>query len=499
MNMTSRRCQGHFLLAVLLVLQQLVAQESENSKQNNSIQNTSLTQFQSLITSEASLLGYWPLERNLSSVKGNLTLRVGGKNPVYRAGPLEKMEGSLDLANGRYANVTQSGELDIPDLTFEMIFKPRYITSGVLFGLRSGNKTRFSLHYEHGSSKLVFWDGGGASTFTGDTEILSGHWYHIALTIEKGKADLWINGKRCTSSGNARLNVSAVGLPLLVGTSDEKAGSAERGEFLASHLAIYSKPLSPESTAARLHALGWTHKLKPNAPVGAPDTWESIEARVRAIKETYGVQVHYKYASKEDIAPVWRGAGAPVLIPLAQVERTLDDVEKFLSSVPKALTKNCLESIYLFGKLNSGGAAWGKTMSLLVNRPDPQTSATLFHEFSHLLQNAYPVDKKSWEAQLPEGFKYGMAKGNPFHFDEKLRADGFIIQYSMTNMHEEFAVLSDYVLVRKEETKDLMESYPAIKRKVELLIGYYKSIGPEYDFSFYNDVLQPSPKSGPNN
>jgi len=38
--------------------------------------------------------------------------------------------------------------------------------------------------------------------------------------------------------------------------------------------------------------------------------------------------------------------------------------------------------------------------------------------------------------------------------------------------------------------KDLMEAYPAIKRKVATLVKYYKKISPDYDFSHYDTLLR---------
>ena len=58
------------------------------------------------------------------------------------------------------------------------------------------------------------------------------------------------------------------------------------------------------------------------------------------------------------------------------------------------------------------------------------------------------------------------------------------------NRHEDIAVLSDYVFVRKDQTQDLMEAFPAIQRKVEVLVKYDQSISTDYDFSFYAATLR---------
>ena len=114
---------------------------------------------------------------------------------------------------------------------------------------------------------------------------------------------------------------------------------------------------------------------------------------------------------------------------------------------------------------------------------------------SHILQVAYPVDDAAWAKLLPKDFKYGgRADRDAFEFDDKLRSDGFIINYSTGNRHEDIAVLSDYIFVRKDETKDLMEAFPAIQRKVAVLVKYYQTISPDYDFSLYAPPLREANK-----
>ena len=345
-----------------------------------------LGEFPSLVAKEASLLGYWPLARNLDAAKGLLIIQSGKKKRVFRPGP-QGQDASLDLSNGGYLTISPAEALDAPELTVELVCRIKYLTDGCLFGMRNGGATRFSLHYTTDSSTLKLWNGSQVIDFEADTAMKMGEWYHVALAISGTESIVWVNGKRCEPAAKGGMALGSKGLPFLLGTSDFEAGRTERAEIQAAHLAIYKTMLGNEAIVERVKALGWTAKLKPQPRRSVAGEIARIDSRITRIKKDYGVDVHYKYSHKD--------------------------------------------------------------------------------------------------------FKYGgRSKLDAFGFDDPLRADGFIINYSTNNRHEDIAVLSDYIFVRKEETKDLMEAYPAIQRKVALMVKFYQAISPAYDFSFYVNPLR---------
>ena len=103
-------------------------------------------EFPLLVAKEASLLGYWPLARNLDAAKGLLIIQSGKQKLVFRPGP-QGQDASLVLSNGGYLTISPAEALDAPELTAELVCRIKYLTDGCLFGIRNGGATRFSLHY----------------------------------------------------------------------------------------------------------------------------------------------------------------------------------------------------------------------------------------------------------------------------------------------------------------------------------------------------------------
>jgi hypothetical protein len=460
-----------------------------------SVNPAALGEFHSLVTKEESLLGYWPLAQNLDAAKGRLILQPGKKKLIFRPGP-QGQDSSLDLSNGGYLCISPTDALDSPELTIELVCKIKYLADGCLFGLRNGGATRFSLHYTTDSSMLKLWNGSQVIDFEADTAMKMGEWYHVALAVSGTESIVWVNGKRCEPSGNGGMALGSKGLPFLLGTSDYETGKTERAEILAAHLAIYKTMLGNEAIVGRVKALGWSDKLKPQPRRSTAEEIARIDSRISRIKKDYGVDVHYKYSHKEFIPAVWHDVGAGTQLPFEHVPKVLDEIEGFLAVVPKPVSRKNLDGIYLFDDLKiegdgMGAMAYGKSIYLCCIRPVFDIRCSLYHEFSHILQVAYPVDDETWVKLLPKDFKYGGRTNlDPFGFDDTLRTDGFVINYSTGNRHEDIAVLSDYVFVRRDQTMDLMEAYPAIKHKVATLVKYYKTISPDYDFSHYDTLLR---------
>jgi hypothetical protein len=455
----------------------------------------SVADYRGLVIGKAALTGYWPLAGNLDAAAGGLALRSGKDKPVFRAGPLGA-DSSIDLSNGGYLVIAPSGDLDAPEITVEMLFRVKYSTSGTLFGIRDGSSTRFSLHFAADSPTLRFWNGAGVTSFEADSPVKMGEWHHVAMSTSAGETVVWLNGKRCRPAGATGMAVAAKGLPFLVATTDAKTGGSERAEIQVAHLAIYQSLLGDDAVVARLKALGWEDRLRPVPKVPIEDEIARIDERVARIKEDYGVDVHYKYDHKTFIPEVWHSVGEGSQLPMEYVPMVLDEIEAFLAVVPEPVSRKELDSIFMFDQLKIGGGgmgamAYGKSIYLCCVRPPIEIRYSIYHELSHILQVAYPVLDAPWAELLPEGFAYGRNTNvNPFGFDDKLRSDGFIINYSTWNRHEDIAVMSDYIFVRKDETLDMMEAYPAIRRKVAAVVNYYKAIHPDYDMSFYDDIIR---------
>ena len=452
------------------------------------------TDYEKIIAADRPL-GHWPLQEGIDPSGPTVALLEEGEGrPRFRPGPLAGM-GSVDLGQGGWLRVPHFPELDSDEFTAEMIFQIKYPKAGAVFGLRDGDRTRFSLHYSADSPVLKLWNGSKIIEFTADRPITLNVWHHVAVALSATDSRVWLDGRRCEASGRGGLGTTC-GLPFLVGCSDV-AGKAERAEILAAQVAIHSRCLDDERIASRLRALGWGDRLQPRPRPDAATEIARTSERVARIERDYGVKVQYQYG--EDFLPEpWRAGNEDAGLPIERMPRVLDEIEAFLEVVPAAVSRRDLETIFVVSRLRLNGSlvgalASGRSIYLCCDRPIFDIRCSLYHELSHILQVAHPVNDEAWNALLPAGFHYlGADAGlDPFGFDDGLRNDGFILRYSTTNRHEDIAVLSDWMFVRKQQAFDLCDLHPAIRRKVAALVDWYRSIDPGYDFTFYEPVLRP--------
>jgi hypothetical protein len=445
-------------------------------------------------------LAHWPLAGSLDPASGAegfpAKLELGGGSARFRVGPVAGRDaGSIDLGGGGWLRLPSSAALDTEELTVETVFQPKYPKSGTLFGIRDGNATRFSLHYSIDSPVLKLWNGSAVTEFEADRPITLNEWYHVTLSISPTDATVWLDGVRCRPSAAAGLAANADGLPLLVGCSNA-AGTAERAEILAAHLAVYPRRLAAERITAHAASLGLPGWARPRPHRDTAAEIARTAERVHAIERDHGVIVQYRYSPEVFLPESWRATSEAAGLPPDQMPRVLDEIEAFLAVVPAAVTRRDMETIYVVSHLSLSGSpvgalASGKSIYLCCDRPTFDIRCSLYHELSHILQVAHPIDDDAWKQLLPEGFEYlGADAGiDAFGFDERLRNDGFILRYSLTNRHEDIAVLSDWLFVRKQQAVDLCEAHPAIRRKAAAVLAWYRSIDRGYDLRFYDPVV----------
>ena len=447
-------------------------------------------------------LAHWPLADSLEPARVPegfpAAVEAGGGPARFRGGPFASPAtgsgtGSVDLGRGGWLKLPPSAALDANEVTVEMVFQIKYPKSGTLFGIRDGNPTRFSLHFTADSPVLKLWNGSKVVGFEADRPITLNEWYHVAVALSPTEATVWLDGVRCHPAAATGLAAESRGLPVLVGCSNV-AGTAERAEILAAHLALYPRRLPDERIAARAAMLG---PANPATPTASPGTEaDRTTERVAAIERDHGLVVKYIYSVEEFLPEPWRNTSEAAGLPPEKMPNALDEIEAFLRIVPAAVTRRDLDTIYIVNHLKFNGGlvgalASGRSIYLPCDRPTFDIRCSLYHELSHILQVAHPIDDEGWKQLLPGGFQYlGADAGlDAFGFDDRLRDDGFILRYSLTNRHEDIAVLSDWLFVRKQQAVDLCEAHPALRRKAAAVLAWYQSIDPGYDLRFYGTVV----------
>jgi hypothetical protein len=236
-------------------------------------------------------------------------------------------------------------------------------------------------------------------------------------------------------------------------------------------------------------------------PKPGPAVDAAIADRARAMEQQYGIRIQYEYVPGTSIPDVWRDTIVGTQVSPEHAAIMLDEIDHFMRVVPRAVIEKNLDAIHLFNRVlihgrATGAMVYGRTICLCAG-PASHIRNCLFHEFAHILQVAYPIDMDTWMAALPEGFKYYgqgnemiVAGVNPFETGEELWSEGFVLLYSKASLSEDFAVFSDYLFSRPEQTLEWAKKYPAMRKRVATLIRHYQSISPDYDFSAYEEVLQ---------
>lgn len=218
------------------------------------------TNYAKTVTDSKELLAYWPLAGDLKAAVGDLQLLSSKSTPAKAEGPFGLS--SVDLSDGSHLFIKPSKELDNRKIGVEMLFQIVKPSSGnlVLFGLRSHQGTRFSLHYNAGDNTLIFYNGGALSRYVCNDNLAVGQWYHVALGIADGDVEVWLNGKKAECKGDKHPDNGNAGMPFVVGASNPEKGG-EHADIKVAHLALYKTPLSAEEIVNHMKVAGWESKM----------------------------------------------------------------------------------------------------------------------------------------------------------------------------------------------------------------------------------------------
>ncbi len=218
--------------------------------------------YQKLLAAEPDLVAWWRLDGDLRDAKG----RFEGQS---RGGPARFVEGpgggqALLLADGRFVTMGDTPELDLPETTIELWFRPDFAPNPgynpCLVAKRADgdhSRTRFSLHVMGDYSQLAVWNGRSVMLFrVGDGPIERGRWYHVALTYAAGQTRLWVDGVAAELEGtDDGFNLQQRGRPLCLGSSQPRG--AELMACAVDELAVYRKALGEAAIQAHVDAMGW--------------------------------------------------------------------------------------------------------------------------------------------------------------------------------------------------------------------------------------------------
>lgn len=225
---------------------------------------------------------------------------------------------------------------------------------------------------------------------------------------------------------------------------------------------------------------------------------EEIKDTVANIKSDYGIDIHYHFERETFFPPVYltptlKADGAQ--LSLKTVRRTLPlIVDGFLSKYPKHVVRNNLDALYLLGKLEFKGKAYGGTYfgsNIYIHGSDSPDVLlrTLHAEFSSLLFHKYDFPKQEWMAI--NGSPYVSSDGeagyrmvdDPSRFvqTEDLLNNGFLTNFSRIDLENDFNTFAVWAFTKPQELGELASKHERISRKRNLVVRFYESIDTTMD------------------
>lgn len=224
-----------------------------------------------------------------------------------------------------------------------------------------------------------------------------------------------------------------------------------------------------------------------------------------------GVAVQFTFS--RNIFPVsWRDdrikANGQAIDP-KEVDRSLVIVTKALRKYPASTLQKELRTVYFVKSLEFFGVAYGGTNSndalYLANNgasmgfTDLYLEQTFHHEYSSILYRNHTswFDEKGWTAINPSGFIYndpengvGAIRNNASsqELDTLLCKKGFLTQYSQSSLENDLNTFAQNLFSPSEGFWEIADKYPAIRRKMKLLVSFYNQIDPAFTEDYFRSL-----------
>jgi hypothetical protein len=196
------------------------------------------------------------------------------------------------------------------------------------------------------------------------------------------------------------------------------------------------------------------------------------------------------------------GAKCKELQPPLQ-EQSISIIIKELNKYPKKLLKKNLKKILIFDSLSFFNKAYGGTYNnkyiFMTNHfySDQDLAMIFHHEFSSILlkRNLKDFNLNGWKNTLPTIFEYkskGLdalgTKDASYEFNDSLNTLGFLNAYSLYNFEEDFNSFAQYLWSGDKIFWAKVDQYPALKRKLNLLIQFYQNLDPCLNEGFFRKI-----------
>lgn len=218
-----------------------------------------------------------------------------------------------------------------------------------------------------------------------------------------------------------------------------------------------------------------------------------------------GTKIYFN-SDKKIFPRSWRNKSInPMATPVSYSEqgRLLDITQKSLDKYPDKVIRSNLKEIYILKTLMFFGLEYGGTYhkrklyftdnGIEKGYTDEYIEGTIHHEFSSIIlkRNNNYFDEAAWLAANPIGFVYGeggvealKSENTSLELDSSLYIQGFLNEYSLASLEEDFNCFAEYIFISGEEFWQAWEQSEAIRKKTEILISFYNRIDPFFTLEY---------------
>jgi len=196
-------------------------------------------------------------------------------------------------------------------------------------------------------------------------------------------------------------------------------------------------------------------------------------------------------------------------IDRSEIRRCKIIMVKALGKYPPASLRKELSVVYFlklmkfydveYGGTNSSDALYLTNSGIDNGYSDLYLEQTFHHEYSSILYRNHPdfLDEDTWVKTNFAGFDYtdpengvGAIRNNESSqdLDTSLCRKGFLTQYSLSGIENDINTFAQNIFSPSEGFWELVDRYPRIKKKVQLLADFYNQIDPLFTETYFRNL-----------
>jgi hypothetical protein len=151
-----------------------------------------------------------------------------------------------------------------------------------------------------------------------------------------------------------------------------------------------------------------------------------------------------------------------------------------------------------FGGTNSNDALYLTNQGVKAGYTDEYLEQTFHHEFSSILFRNYSrfIDTNEWKQNNVAGFVYndpesgvGAIRNNESSqsLDSVLCKKGLLTQYAGSGIENDINTVAQNLFLPDKEFWNYVDRFPRIRKKVELLIRFYRELDKNYSETYFRN------------